>query len=185
MTGPADYLKELESLYLALADRTRLRLLNLMKHGETCVCFFSEVLGDSQPKVSRHLAYLRGAGLVETRREGKWVHYSIRWPEDDGRMRILSAALGCLDGLAQAREDVERYREICGSPERLAAVARSPMPFIEQKLGLETTSAKRPLTGPAADGVATDDAFDPGGPGPSERGFERSAAHNELEEFLL
>ncbi|WP_242531466.1 ArsR/SmtB family transcription factor, partial [Vibrio alginolyticus] len=56
-------LEKLEKLFLALSDRTRLRLLNLMRNGEICVCFFTEVLGESQPKVSRHLAYLRNAGL--------------------------------------------------------------------------------------------------------------------------
>ncbi|MCV4655760.1 metalloregulator ArsR/SmtB family transcription factor, partial [Escherichia coli] len=75
-TGLADSrLEKLEKLFLALSDRTRLRLLNLMRNGEICVCFFTEVLGESQPKVSRHLAYLRNAGLVKARREGKWVHY--------------------------------------------------------------------------------------------------------------
>ena len=70
--------KETENLFLALADKTRLRLLNLMREDEVCVCFFTEVLGDSQPKISRHLAYLRNAGLVSARRDGKWMHYSLQ-----------------------------------------------------------------------------------------------------------
>ena len=64
-------LAEMEILFTALADKTRLRLLNLMRVDEICVCFFVEVLGESQPKISRHLAYLRNAGIVETRRDGK------------------------------------------------------------------------------------------------------------------
>ena len=57
-------------LFAALSDRTRLRLLNLMDGREVCVCYFVEILGQSQPKISRHLAYLRRAGVVAARREG-------------------------------------------------------------------------------------------------------------------
>ena len=77
----------LAGLFAALADTTRLRLLNLMAGdgqmaGEVCVCHFVEILGQSQPKISRHLAYLRQAGIVAARREGKWMHYSICAPAD-------------------------------------------------------------------------------------------------------
>lgn len=94
----ADYprIAELESMFMALADRTRLRLLSLMADGEVCVFDFTDALGVSQPKVSRHLAYLRNAGLVSTRREGKWIYYSIRWPEDDGQREILRVTLAAL-----------------------------------------------------------------------------------------
>ena len=67
-------LAEMETLFLALADKTRLRLLNLMRGDEVCVCYFTEVLGESQPKISRHLAYLRNAKIVSARREGKWMN---------------------------------------------------------------------------------------------------------------
>lgn len=75
--GKADKKFDMELFFRALADRTRLRLLNLMGGGEVCVCFFVEVTGTSQPKISRHLAYLRRAGIVGARREGKWMHYQI------------------------------------------------------------------------------------------------------------
>ncbi|HZS48542.1 MAG TPA: metalloregulator ArsR/SmtB family transcription factor, partial [Blastocatellia bacterium] len=65
----------MELLFSALADRTRLRLLNLMGDDEVCVCYFVEILDTNQPKISRHLAYLRRAGIVAGRREGKWIHY--------------------------------------------------------------------------------------------------------------
>ena len=81
------------SLYMALADQTRLRLLMKMYGGEVCVGDFTDALGDSQPKISRHLAYLRNAGIVNTRRDGKWIHYSIRWPEEEGGKAMLRAAL--------------------------------------------------------------------------------------------
>src|SRR3954468_16323564 len=87
----------MESFYMALADKTRLRLLNLMRDGEVCVCFFTEVLGDSQPKISRHLAYLRNAGIVTARRDGKWMHYSISRPSDEGAGRVLSELFDWMD----------------------------------------------------------------------------------------
>ena len=87
---------ELEAMFMALADRTRLRLLSMMADGEVCVFDFTDALGVSQPKVSRHLAYLRNAGLVDTRREGKWIYYSIRWPEHEDQVSILNATLKAL-----------------------------------------------------------------------------------------
>ena len=86
------------SLYMALADQTRLRLLSQMYGGEVCVADFTDALGNSQPKISRHLAYLRNAGIVNTRRDGKWIHYSIRWPEEDGGKAMLRAALDWMAG---------------------------------------------------------------------------------------
>jgi ArsR family transcriptional regulator len=64
-------------LFKTLADPTRLRLLNLLASGETCVCELTDTLRVVQPKVSRHLAHLKRAGLVEASRNGKWMHY--RW----------------------------------------------------------------------------------------------------------
>ncbi len=79
---------DLAVLFAALSDRTRLRLLNLMDGREVCVCYFIEILGQSQPKISRHLAYLRRAGVVAARREGKWMHYKIVVPAHAGAARI-------------------------------------------------------------------------------------------------
>ena len=86
-------LAELEEFYLALSDGTRLRLLNLMRNGEVSVGYLSEKLDQSQPKISRHLAYLRSAGLVETRREGKWIYYHIVKPANGFASRSLTDAL--------------------------------------------------------------------------------------------
>src|SRR5258705_910201 len=69
-------------LFKALADHTRLRLINLIGDDEVCVCFFVEVLKINQPKISRHLAYLRRAGVVSARREGKWIHYRLVYSPD-------------------------------------------------------------------------------------------------------
>ena len=80
---------DMERFFQALGDRTRLRLLNLIGDDEICVCFFVESLGTNQPKVSRHLAYLRKAGVVTARREGKWMHYRIVEPSDPHAAEIL------------------------------------------------------------------------------------------------
>ena len=83
----------LEEFYLALSDGTRLRLLSLMQRGEVSVGYLSEMLDQSQPKISRHLAYLRSAGLVETRRDGKWIYYHIAKQENSFALRSLTDAL--------------------------------------------------------------------------------------------
>jgi ArsR family transcriptional regulator len=103
----------LAGLFAALADSTRLRLLNLMAGREVCVCHFVEILGQSQPKISRHLAYLRQAGLVAARREGKWMHYSICAPVDTAASSILSAALAALGDNRQMRADRSKLGRAC------------------------------------------------------------------------
>src|SRR5689334_20387640 len=85
-----------EIFFAALADRTRLRLLNLLGDGEVCVCFFADTLGTNNPKISRHLAYLKRAGLVKGRRDGKWVHYSLVKPSDAGAREIFDATMKML-----------------------------------------------------------------------------------------
>ncbi|KAF0248582.1 MAG: putative transcriptional regulator, partial [bacterium] len=84
---------DLELFFRALADRTRLRLLNLMGSDEICVCFFVDVIGTNQPKISRHLAYLRRAGVVSARRDGKWMHYKIAMPPHEYAAKILQNLL--------------------------------------------------------------------------------------------
>ena len=82
----------IELFFKALADRTRLRIIHLIGDDEVCVCFFVEVLKTNQPKISRHLAYLRRAGLVSARRDGKWMHY--RWAKHgDPLVRHVLAGL--------------------------------------------------------------------------------------------
>jgi ArsR family transcriptional regulator len=106
-------------LFAALADATRLRLLNLMAGDglmacrEVCVCHFVEILGQNQPKISRHLAYLRRAGIVTARREGKWMHYSICTPADAAASSILSAALAALGKDRQMRADQAKLGRVC------------------------------------------------------------------------
>src|SRR6266513_1054100 len=79
----------IEDLFKALADRTRLRLISLIGDSEVCVSFFVAILKTSQPKISRHLAYLRRAGIVAARREGKWMHYRLAAPPDEHAAHIF------------------------------------------------------------------------------------------------
>ncbi len=99
----------MERLFQALGDRTRLRLLNLMRGGEVCVCFAVDSLGELQPKVSRHLAYLRKAGLVSARRDGKWVRYGVAEPDDPETAEILQGVLAWAERDPEMRLDRERY----------------------------------------------------------------------------
>ena len=102
--------------FAALADRTRLRLLNLMRDGEVCVCFFAEALGTNNPKISRHLAYLRRAKLVTGRRDGKWMHYSINPPSDEAAARVFTATLEMLSNDAEMAADHEKLSDVCCVP---------------------------------------------------------------------
>jgi ArsR family transcriptional regulator len=101
----------LETLCKALADRTRLRILGLLTSGEVCVCHIHESLGLPQPTVSRHLAYLRRAGVVEARRDGLWVHYRLADPRDPVARRVLDAAVHAVGHLETADRDQRRLAE--------------------------------------------------------------------------
>ena len=121
-------------LFAALSDRTRLRLLNLMDGREVCVCYFVEILAQSQPKISRHLAYLRRAGIVAARREGKWVHYRIVVPANAGAAKILRETLTVLREDSGMRADLNRLNKSCCAPERAPALDGAPLPTTVQAL---------------------------------------------------
>jgi ArsR family transcriptional regulator, arsenate/arsenite/antimonite-responsive transcriptional repressor len=116
-------------LFAALADRTRLRLLNLMNGKEVCVCYFVEILEQSQPKISRHLAYLRRAGVVAARREGKWMHYKIVVPKQAGAARILGETLSVLSEDKAMQADLTRLSKACCAPQKLSALEAAPLPI--------------------------------------------------------
>lgn len=118
----------MEILFLALADKTRLRILNLMREDEIAVCYFTEVLGVSQPKISRHLAYLRSAGIVSARREGKWMNYKIDFPENDFASRLLDDTLRWLESQSDMRDDYEKLTRICNNLEASEIINRAPTP---------------------------------------------------------
>ena len=118
----------MELLFKALADRTRLRLLNLMGAGEVCVCFFVETLGTNQPKISRHLAYLRRAGVVAARREGKWMHYRIATPGDARAARVFAEVLAWMREDREMQRDLSRMTSICCAPQLPVRLQGAPRP---------------------------------------------------------
>ena len=118
----------LEELFRALADRTRLRLINLMSEGEICVCYFVEVVGAPQPKISRHLAYLRRAGIVSARREGKWMHYGLVMPNDPGMAAVFKATLNILSADKELQQDRRRLTRACCGPSSLIQLLGAPAP---------------------------------------------------------
>ena len=107
-------LAEMETVFKALADSTRLRILGLLVTGEVCVCHIHETLRISQPKASRHLAYLRNAGLVDTRREGLWVHYRMAVLPDAVLETVHRTVTHALRHLEVVRKDVERLQKRTG-----------------------------------------------------------------------
>jgi ArsR family transcriptional regulator len=119
---------DLVRLFAALADPTRLRLLNLMDGREVCVCYFVEILKQGQPKISRHLAYLRNAGIVSARREGKWMHYSIERPEDARVASILDATLMSCKADKEMQSDLARLGQACCEPQRFVTLYGAPVP---------------------------------------------------------
>lgn len=124
---------DLALLFAALSDRTRLRLLNLMDGREVCVCYFAEILGQSQPKISRHLAYLRRAGVVAARRDGRWMHYKIVVPADTAAAKIVRETLTALREDKAMQKDLERLTKTCCAPQKLAILG-APVPLVVKAL---------------------------------------------------
>jgi ArsR family transcriptional regulator len=111
MAKPLD---DLESFFKALGDTTRLRILGLLLNGEICVCHIHDSLKVSQPKASRHLAYLRAAGLVETRRDGVWIHYRLAELSDPLRATVATAVRHMLSHVEVIHKDAERLQKQTG-----------------------------------------------------------------------
>ena len=95
---------------------------------EVCVCFFVEVLKTNQPKISRHLAYLRRAGIVTTRRDGPWMHYRIAQPSDDDAARVLKDTLTWLANDRDMQRDKARFVKVCCAPQLPIAIQGAPRP---------------------------------------------------------
>ena len=104
----------LETVFKALADTTRLRILALLTTGEVCVCDIHDTLKIAQPKASRHLAYLRRAGLVDTRREGLWVHYRLAQHSNQVIAAVQNAVRHALAHSPEVRRDFERLSRQTG-----------------------------------------------------------------------
>ena len=117
-----------DRLFRALADPTRLRLIHLMARQEICVCYLVEVLQASQPKISRHLAYLRRTGLVAARREGKWMHYRLVVPSQPRAAAILETTIKALRQGEQFQRDWECLKRACCGPRSLVQLLGAPRP---------------------------------------------------------
>lgn len=127
MVAANQRLTAVETVFKALADRTRLRILALLRAGETCVCDVHESLGIPQPKASRHLAYLRRAGLVEARREGLWMHYRIAEPADPVLRTLLSTTKHCLEHVPSSARDRARLERKTGCCAPTGVVLHEPV----------------------------------------------------------
>ena len=119
---------DIEKFFVALSDRNRLRLINLMGEDEVCVCFFVEILKMPQPRVSRHLAYLRRAGIVAARREGKWMHYRIVTPSDERAARIFQEVREYLAADREMQQYRARLVRVCCAPALPIPLQGAPRP---------------------------------------------------------
>ena len=131
-----------ERFFQALGDNTRLRLLNLMRDQEICVCYFVEILDQGQPKISRHLAYLRRAGIVAGRRDGKWMHYRIAMPSNEGAAQVLRQTLAWLKEERSMQADAARLSKACCNPAKFIALQGAPLPvsteFCDSQISAQT-----------------------------------------------
>jgi ArsR family transcriptional regulator len=105
---------ELENVFKALADKTRLRILALLGNNEVCVCHLHDSLGLPQPTVSRHLAYLRKSGLVAARRDGVWMHYQVSRSLNPVIRGVVAAAVGALQQLPATTQDRKQFQRSFG-----------------------------------------------------------------------
>lgn len=105
---------QLETVFKALADKTRLRILALLGNNEVCVCHIHDTLGLPQPTVSRHLAYLRRAGLVAVRRDGVWMHYQVSKSLEPVVQRVLNAAVDALMQVPTTNQDRKQFQRAFG-----------------------------------------------------------------------
>lgn len=107
-------LTAVDQVFKALADPTRVRILGLLTAGEICVCHIHQSLRLPQPLVSRHLAYLRRAGLVETRKDGLWVHYRVASRSDEATRVLLDSVFHCIGHLSTVAKDGKRLEKKTG-----------------------------------------------------------------------
>ena len=102
----------IDLMFRAFCDRTRMRILSLLQDGELCVGDLVESLQVPQPKVSRHLAHLRNAGLVTVRKEGLWCHYSLAPPKTKFHRNLLDCAITCFQEVPEIKSDNSRAKKL-------------------------------------------------------------------------
>jgi ArsR family transcriptional regulator len=113
-------MKSLVPFFRALADETRMRIVMLLLHGELCVCDLMAILDTPQSKLSRHLAYLKHSGIVSGRREGVWMHYSLRTPLNDlyqVQFHLFKEKFSTLSPFKQDKRKMLKFKAkgVCGS----------------------------------------------------------------------
>lgn len=102
-------------VFRAFSDKTRLRIMNLLTRGELCVCDLVAIIGAPQPKISRHLSYLRRAGLVSMRKDGLWCHYRLAPPRGQFHTKMLDCLRGCYGGMPQLQRDSRKLPKKAGT----------------------------------------------------------------------
>ena len=102
-----------DQLFKAFADETRLRILNLLAQRECCVCEFQGILKVPQPKISRHLAYLRRSGLVKTRKRGRWVMYKLARPRNSVHESLVRCVKNCFRNVEFLKRDATALPSCC------------------------------------------------------------------------
>lgn len=101
-----------DRLFRAFSDRTRLRILHMLRDGELCVCDLVSVLNVPQPKVSRHLSYLRRSGLVQVRKDGLWCYYKLLPARDDFHSKLLDCLTCCFQNVPKIRKDALKLSKV-------------------------------------------------------------------------
>lgn len=175
-------LREFERLFLALGDKTRLKLLTLMADEAVSVGFLVDELGESQPKVSRHLAYLRNSGVVNTKRDGKWIYYGLNRSDDPDIANVVDLVINTLAG----------KHIVSASMSKRSRIEKAP---VVDRIDIEVTEAKaEPIVHEKADDVPIDDSpwsgeyvdlRDDEDEVDAEASGEAGSADAELEVFLL
>lgn len=107
-----------DRVFRAFADRTRLRILHLLHRRERCVCDLVEVLAVPQPKVSRHLAYLRKAGLVMARKDGLWSYYRLAPAGSEFHRNLLECLICCFSDVPELVKDAGKLSKRRATYER-------------------------------------------------------------------
>lgn len=125
-------LADMETVFKALADATRLRILGLLLTGEVCVCHIHDALKIPQPKASRHLAYLRRAGLVSARRSGTWMHYRLATLPDPVLATVEQTVTHVLQHQPIVQKDLVRLGTLtrCSGPQ---LTRRLPSPTARER----------------------------------------------------
>ncbi len=105
----------IDTMFRAFSDRTRLRILNLLRSGELCVCDLIRVIGSPQPTISRHLAYLRKAGLVTSRKEGLWMYYELAPAKNAFHKKLMECLGCCFNEVPELAKDAKALGRRCES----------------------------------------------------------------------